>query len=1453
MKNGKKENDNLKGTSSALFPIVGLGGSAGGIESLKQFFSLMPSKSGMSFVIIQHLPPDTESYMPEIIQHVTQMGVAQAHDGVFVRKNTIYIIPPGTYMSIHNNCLKLSDLPHERGYRHPIDFFFKSLAHECRERAVGIILSGTGTDGTEGLQEIKEKGGVTMVDSNKALQFNAMPQSAITSGAVDYAVPISEMPGKLIDYHNLSIALPAGENSSQAMAHYLQMIYLIVKNHTGNDFSQYNHNTITRRIECRMKILSVKGIKEYVELLSDNQEEVEQLVREFLINVTHFFRDPHVFEQIRKDVFPALFHHSSHSPVRVWVPGCSTGEEAYSFAILLHEYMEQHDAQRAVQIFATDVDVQALQVARSGLYFDTIAESVDSQRLRKYFVCEGTSHRIIKPIREMLIFAQHNVIHDPPFHQLDIISCRNLLIYFQSALQRKTIPLFYNALNPEGFLILGQSENLNQYEKYFKTVDKKSRIFRKKASLQSLLPRDKDLLPQLSRFSAIRPQNSKQEGSRDFADVATEAQHLVFDHYCPSYVVVDDEGGIVSFSAKTDRYLSLPTGLAKFNIFSMVHDDLCTPLRIILNQVMREEKPKAEKSCTVQLDDTKEKVKLIVQTLAHHLSPEPLFVVIFYSLGTEVPESAVPVDGKKRTDREQQLKTELFETREYLRITVEELKNSNKRLKESNEDLMSANEELESTNEELETSQEELQSLNEELVTLNEELHSKIEQLSSANDDISNLLKSVKIPTLFLDTELHIKWFTPEAEKLYNLIKSDIGRLITDITAKFEFTSLKTDVATVVQTATLLEREIITSDDEYYVMRVRPYFSSESSNITGVVLSFMNVTALKKTEQSLRQEKMAIIASEMRYKSLVENLNIGVVMFNADMRIVAYNRKAKEWFSKLQVDYMPLCHVVFDVDGCGVCPECPVSQSFEDKRIHESVQEMKVADESRVFRLISTPIIDNAGELSTCILMLDDQTDQIRAEQAVARIAKFPDENPNPVMRISDCGSIIYANTASSILLQTWRCEESRQVPQNVFDLLSDVLASGEVSTSEVDCGSVIYSLGIVPIFPERYINIYAHDITARIRAKEQLESSEMRYRELYENLNDGFIACDLNGRFMKVNKAFCKMLGYSEEELFARSIHELTPSQWHTLIEEQRALMFESGSSDLYQKELIHKDGRTVNVEVQMYLITNDKNHAIGMWSFIRNIEERIRAQRLLSEHAAELERINAELDNFTYTASHDLRAPARTIKAFAEILQKDFCKELSEEGADLLRRIIQAVKRLNAVIEDLLSLSKLSRIKNPFELTNMKELFQSVQHKISEEACDMTIVFNNYDNLPDIICDKIKIERAINNILSNAVKFSDQKNGDPICIDIGYKNDEKDHIISITDYGIGIDPKYHEKIFGSFERLHTQAEYDGTGAGLYIVRCIMLQHGGSVWVESETGKGSTFFLKIPKNLPTM
>jgi two-component system CheB/CheR fusion protein len=866
--NPREEDSSLK----SPFMIVGVGASAGGFEAFRELLEALPTPTGMAFVFIQHLEPSHETMLPALLGRYTAMKVAQAEDGTPVEADNVYVVPPSTNLVILNGILTLQPIGKSAGRHKTIDFFLRSLAGDQGSRAVGVLLSGTASDGVLGLKAIKAEGGITLVQDEKSAKFDSMPRSAIMAGVADFVLTPPDIARELIKLRNhypRLIRAPAPSRPEEPgpaeEKDDLRRILALVWSVSHVDFSAYKQSTLRRRILRRMVLHKLDKLADYLRYLEDNPVEVKCLCQDLVINVTSFFRDPEVFEALKDEIFPRLLAGKSpNSPLRIWIPGCSTGEEVYSLAISLLEALGDKSSGVPMQIFGTDISESAIDKARAGLYPENIEADVSPERLRRFFVRIEAGYQVCKPIRDLCIFARQNVVKDPPFSNLDLISCRNVLIYFGPELQKKVLPIFHYALNPNGFLLLGNSESIGAFADLFALAHKRHKIYsRKSVSPRFIL----DLAQVDYGFDRQRAAPLPGGAAKSF-DPQKEADRLLLDRYSPPGVLINSDMNILQFRGRTGYFLEPASGGASFNLLRMAREGLMIPLHTAINEAAESGRTSRKEDVVFKGNGDSYRMSLeVIPILSSPLVVEKFFLVLFQDLrpasgplAHAVPPAAderpaeTPAQPSGQEDEIRHLRKELTATKEYLQSVVESQEAFNEELRSANEEILSSNEELQSTNEELETAKEELQSSNEELTTLNEELQIRNRELATLNDDLTNFINSVNIAIVMLDNDFRVRRFTPSAEKLFSLIPTDIGRPFADINPRISVPDLMPFIREVLDSLGTREIEVQDGNGRWYNLRVRPY-KTMGNKIDGAVLALMDIDEQKQNQSRLEETR----------------------------------------------------------------------------------------------------------------------------------------------------------------------------------------------------------------------------------------------------------------------------------------------------------------------------------------------------------------------------------------------------------------------------------------------------------------------------------------------------------------------------------------------------------------------------------------------------------------------
>jgi two-component system CheB/CheR fusion protein len=888
-----------------LFPIVGMGASAGGLEAFTELLKHLPIDTGMGFVLIQHLSPDKKSLLSEILSRATQMPVTEAQEGMIVEPNHVYVIPPNKTMTISQGVLKLIPRQKVRGVAKTVDAFFVSLAEDRGSKAIAVVLSGGDADGARGLEEIKGAGGITFAQCEDTAKVSSMPNTAIATGQVDFILTpraIAEELSKISRHPYIS--RPNSEEPTEILPEgkdALSTIFSLLRIATGVDFNHYKQTTLKRRILRRMILYKLERLEDYVRYLQENPGEVTALYQDVLINITSFFRDPGAFEALKNKVFPVIAKgRTPETPIRIWVTGCSTGEEAYSIGICLVEYLTEQGINPPIQIFATDVNEVVIDKARLGIYKPSQIAEVSPERLQRFFIQVEEGYQISKSVRELCVFAKQNLISDPPFSRVDLITCRNVLIYLGSAIQKKLLPVFHYGLKTTGYLMLGTSETVGEFSDLFSLVDRKYKIYARKVAATRL---GVDLIASKYPQETLNSQPRASEDSWNDLEIHKEADRIILNRYAPVGVIINNELEILQFRGQTSPYLQPAPGRASLNLLKMAKEGLRLELRTAIHQARKRDEVVTKDGLEFTDDNQLRQIRLDVIPFKSHAVGERYFLVLFQDipeLGSSVSATASSksiTSKRRKTNQEQensQLRQELGTTKEYLQSIIEEQQATNQDLRAANEEILSSNEELQSTNEELETAKEEIQATNEELNTINDELQRRNAESTQISNDLQNLLSSINIPILMLGGDLRIRRFTPIAEVIFNLIPTDIGRPLSDINHNLNFPDLEEQIVEVISTLNHKAQEVQDQDGHWYDLRIRPYRTIDNK-IDGVVVVLVDIDGLKRGVEQLR-------ASRDYAEAIVDTVRESLLVLNLDLRVIRANRSFYETFRLLPAE-----------------------------------------------------------------------------------------------------------------------------------------------------------------------------------------------------------------------------------------------------------------------------------------------------------------------------------------------------------------------------------------------------------------------------------------------------------------------------------------------------------------------------------------------------------------------
>jgi len=1114
------------GTGGNEYPVIvaGIGVGSGGTKSLKHLLATIPSGLGIAYVLVLHPSPSKKILSIRQLRNQAAIEVVEATEGMPVLADRIHVMPSDRFLNITGSRLTLHKPVQCDGMWMPIDHFLCTLAHDFRRRSCGVVLSGAGSDGTLGLSEIKAFGGRAFVEAPGSAEFPEMPQGAIDAGVADAVLEAGAMAGAIAAMAEQAQEEIRRNQPSSGETHAdLQDILKILRAKIGYDFSGYKPNTLVRRIRRRMALGRHASYSDYAGFLNEHPDEVGLLQKDLLIGVTEFFRQPQAWEFLGEKVVAHVVENArSGSIIRVWVPGCSTGQEAYSLAMVLTEQVKKSGKKLGIQIFATDSDLSALATARSGSYSkEEIGQTVSAERLKRFFERKDGRYQVLKQIREQIVFAPQNLTADPPFSRLDLISCRNLLMYLEQPVQQKIIVLFHFALREGGFLFLGTAESTGDREDLFDPVSKKWRIYRRigigrPAGIEIPVRPTGETIPSMGHIPVAPPVPR--------LTLASAAQQMLLDRFAPACVMIDRKLQVLYVHGKVEDYLTFPTGELTIRIVDMAREGLRARLRGAIGKCLEMKRP-VSVIARVRRGEKSVPVKATVSPMRHPRETDGLLLVTFEDHRLPALKSG---RGAARESDVQQLSDELKVTREELQSTIEQLESSNDQLKASNEEVTASNEELQSANEELETSKEELQSLNEELNTINARLQEKVGELEGTNNDVLNLLSSTAIATVFLDKELRVKRFTPASTRLLSLIPSDLGRPVADVLRRFSDEILLDDARRVLTELTPLAREVQADDGRWYFRRITPY-RTQDDRIEGVVLTFVDVSDIKQAEQALR-------ASEKKYRDLVESANSVIIRWKPDGEITYVNRYGLSFFGYREEDLLGRNAMILvpgqDSSGQDMTGLTAAIVEHPEQYINNENENI-LSDGRRVWvQWTNKAILDEAGNVREILAIGNDITERKRAEEElrlahlrVSWLARLPEENPSPVLRVSAEGESLYCNPAAA-KLDGWKCEIGRPTPDPVLPLIQKAIAEGREVIQDVDLGERTYSVAVTSFPAEGYANVYGRDITERKRAEEALHTTVQRFYNVLSGMYAAVLLVMDDGLVEFANQAFCDIFG---------------------------------------------------------------------------------------------------------------------------------------------------------------------------------------------------------------------------------------------------------------------------------------------------------------------------------------
>lgn len=1429
---------------SADFTIVGIGASAGGLNALKEFFKNIKEDSGLAFVVVVHLSPEHKSLLSELLQPHCKIPVQQVTKTVKIEPNNVYVIPPAANLNTIDTHLRLSEMEEKRIKRAPIDHFFRTLAKTHDGNSMGLILTGTGSDGALGIKEIKARNGIIIVQDPNDAEFDGMPQSAIATGAVDKILPLKHIAKEVLKSAKTTPKIQhtkAINDLNEDEQIVLQKIFTQIRSHTNRDFSRYKISTIMRRLQRRMQLFHVEKLSDYLNLLRKEPEEVKKLAEDFLITVTNFFRDKEVYEYLEKEVIPGLFaNKDADQQVRVWSVGCATGEEAYSITMLLLEAAKNKFPTPSIQVFASDLHERSLGMAREGFYPGDVEVDVDEQRLRQFFHKEDGGYRIKKEVREHVIFTPHNLLSDPPFSKLDLVICRNLLIYLKRNVQKDVFDLFHYSLNKDGILALGTSEAVESSALY-KTLSKEYSIYKK---INVAAPEPK--LPVFP-MTNVRPKLPATEAGVTMPTSYGMLHQQLVEQYAPPSILISQENQVLHISQNAGKYLSHPGGEPTQNLFKIIKEELRTEIRSLLHEARDNRSIVHSKPSLIKIDGKMKSVVLSIKV--SHFQDNQFALLIFeeqFDINTASQDEKEVTKKFNKDTSLADLETELEVTHQRLQSIIEEHETTQEEMKASNEELQSANEELRSTMEELETSKEELQSMNEELTTVNQENRHRVEELSQLSSDLQNLMAATDIATLFLNTEFRILRFTPRVGEIFNVRPADHGRPITDLTSKLGYENLITDCKKVLDRLIPVEREIKDNNGLWYLTRILPYRSTDN-RIEGVVITFVDITSRKQAEESLRK-------SEEELRALIEASASMVWTTNAKGEAIEDSPSWREYTGQTYNEWK----------GLGRFKAIHLEdRKFVEKVWLESIKEaIPVNIEFRIYHasgayrwtnMRAVPLHNEDDSIRGWIGMNIDIHDRKSAEQALLesehRLKKMINVDAVGILIYNDEGIIIDANetflkesgyTREDLKIKklSWRDITPEEFQKTNEKQLENLQNSGLIGPYEKQYikkdGSRAWMLFAGASMDDGTFLEYVIDVSDRKKAEEKLKESQKNLISTQSLLNMANLASnlgwgiwDLNSGKTQWDERSRRILGLELDENNIQDFYNHIHPEDQDLVKEHIETSMANNSAFDMEYRVILPDNNIRYIHGTGTFTFNEEGNPLRATGLIRDITK----QKILQQHK----------DDFMRIASHELKTPITIVKGYINLVEE---MSANTDEIKLIQKADKQIDRISHLINDLLDVSKMEAGKMEFQ--SVKIDFDQLVKDVLDEMQNIsshTLTLSG-ETGKKIVGDYDRISQVLINLISNAVKYSPK--ADKVEIKIYEKGSEV--AVDVIDYGFGMDKEEVDKIFDRFYRVKKMGhKLKGLGLGLYISSEIIQRHNGKIWVQSEEGKGSTFSFSLP------
>jgi two-component system CheB/CheR fusion protein len=1459
------------------FPVIGIGASAGGLDALDKFFRYIPANIGCAFVIIQHLDPNHESLMVELLTKKTPLSVHAAEDGVAVLPNHVYMIPPNTQLTIQNGVLRLRTPTERRGLRMPINHFFRSLAADRGELAMGIIFSGTGSDGTLGLEEIKAHGGMTMALEPDSAQYASMPRNAIATGQVDVVKPAKQLAESLKKYiqHPYLSERTEFEELNNSDKRTLDDILTLIRSRNRHDFRGYKRNSLLRRIKRRMGLRHVEKLSEYYSLLEHDDEEIEKLIKDLLINVTEFFRMPDAWKALKKVVPQFLENRDIEDPIRIWVPGCSSGQEAYSLSIIMHELQQGRKTRYPLQIFATDVDMDLLETARAGIFHENICTGIPPKYLRNYFTKHDSFYHVKKMIREPVVFAAQNLLRDPPFSKLDMISCRNLLIYVEGDLQKSVTRLFHFALNENGILFLGSSESVAENTEFFRPVSKKWRIYKRVGSRAAgyyeapYIPSEYRTRKQVAGSSPI-------EAVHHEAQVSRLAERILLEQYVPASLLIDKNHRILYYFGNTDPYLQHPQGEPTNDMLTLVRPGLRPCVRTAMNRAQESNREVTERTCIGEGSDSRT-VEMNVRPFQRQHEFQGFFLLSFRDIEDRKRVEQAPRETLQAENAIiEQLQQELKTAKNEMHDTLAEMEIVHEELRTANEEAMSTNEELQSTVEELETSKEELQSLNEELNTVNNQLEEKIRQLEMANNDLNNLLTSTDIATLFLDRECRIMRFTPTAGELFIITPSDVGRPIDHIRWKFGDSELLRDIQKVLKNPSPAEAEVLSDTGCWYNRRVVPY-RTEDNRIEGIVVTFADITEIKTFNRRLQQ-------SEQRFRTAIEYFPSSVFIYDTDRRISYVNKKtvqesnfeSEQLIGKLDEDLYPQ-----EVTSLYIPAIEQVLRTGKSAHVECTIP---VDNDSRIMEMHFVPFMDEEGRLNQIMGIRHDITIIRNTEKQKSRLASIVNGSYDAIVGEDLDGHITSWNKGAVRIYRYGADEvvgkdigiivppEKTKEQSRLFEQVKrgKLVVQKETTRLRKDGKEITVSLTLSPILDGEgtvvAISSITRDITKLKTVQEELERTRKREQARAAQLESFLravpavvlIAHDTKARVITGNKKAYELFRMEEGSNLSKTAPRGKAPTHFKILRSGKVLKPEELPPQVSVRdrvevhdidlEVLFDDDSLVHLFGSTVPIFDENNTPTGAISAFLDVSDRVRMEQRLKDLNENLERRVIERTHTTMRYHERLKALTIELTLAEQRERRRISAMLHNYLAQMMILCRWKVQEIKEVLPDSKEKESLSEVDDSlgqcieFSRTLIAELSPSIlyEHGLVDalkwlagqmKKYNLTVLVHaNVEGVELVEDYSVLIYEAVRELLINARKHAGVDR-----VELTLRKQDHHLIVAVRDRGVGFTPPSDEDL------------NEEKGYGLFSIRERLRSMSGHLKIESKAGEGTCVTLSIP------